>query len=231
MASDEIGSPAMRTLERVTFGKMQNPVRGFLHGAAAIAAVVGGIALALRTDSWPSRLAVLAFGLSMVALYTTSSLYHSIPWRTVWKQRMRRMDHAMIFVLIAGTYTPVAAFALHDPWRWLTLVGVWLVAIVGIAQQGFFPRDTNTSGIAMMVSLGWTAVAVLVPVARNAGMGAVAFLAAGGLLYTIGTVIVVTGRPRLWPRVFSSHEVFHILVVTASALHFTATWRYLVPIA
>lgn len=219
------------TPDRMTLGKMQNPVRGFLHGSAAVAAVVGGLFLIFQADTWPSRIALAAFALGMVALYTTSSLYHSIPWREVWKKRMRRVDHAMIFVLIAGTYTPAAAFTLDGPWKWITLIAVWTVALVGIGQQGFFPTEQNTFGIALMTTLGWTAVALMVPVAKTAGAGAVVLLAAGGILYTIGMVIVVTGRPKLWPRVFSSHEVFHVLVVVASALHFTATWRYLVPVA
>ncbi len=215
---------------RATLGKMQNPVRGFLHGGAAIAAVIGGISLFIRASTWASRTAVVVFALGMVALYTTSSLYHSIPWREVWKKRMQRVDHAMIFVLIAGSYTPAATYALDGAWRWGTLAAVWGVALIGIAQQGFFPTDRNTFGIALMTTLGWAAVALMVPVARAAGVGAVVLLAAGGLLYTVGMVIVVTGRPRLWPRVFSAHEVFHVLVVTASGLHFTATWRYLVPV-
>lgn len=215
--------------ERATLGKMQNPVRGFLHGSAAVAAVIGGVLLIFRASTGASRIAVMVFALAMVALYTTSSLYHSIPWRQVWKQRMQRVDHAMIFVLIAGSYTPAATYALDGAWRWGTLIAVWAVALVGIGQQWLFPTDRNTFGIALMTTLGWAAVALMVPVARAAGVGAVVLLAAGGLLYTVGMVIVVTGRPRLWPRVFSSHEVFHVMVVAASILHFTATWRYLVP--
>lgn len=218
------------TEPRLTLGKMQNPVRGFLHGTAAVASVAGGIALIVRAGSWPARIAVTVFALGLVALYTTSSLYHSIPWREVWKRRMQRVDHSMIFVLIAASYTPVAAFALEGRLRAVTLVAVWVIAIVGIGQQGFFPREHNTFGIALMTTLGWGALAVMVPVARNAGTGAVVLLAAGGLLYTVGMVFLVTGWPKLWPRIFSAHEVFHVMVVTASCLHFVATWRYLVPV-
>jgi hemolysin III len=221
----------MNPPDRATLGKMQNPVRGLLHGSAAVAAVFGGYLLILRADTWPSRIALMIFVLGMVALYTTSSLYHSIPWRERWKKRMQRVDHAMIFVLIAGTYTPAAAFTLDGLWRSVTLTAVWAVALVGIGQQSFFPKERNTFGIALMTALGWTAVALMVPIARSAGVGAVVLVAAGGILYTVGMVIVVTGRPKLWPRVFSAHEVFHVLVVAASALHFTATWRYLVPVA
>lgn len=219
----------MSRLDRATLGKMQNPVRGFLHGGAAVAAVIGGVLLVFRANGWPGRIALIVFAAGLVALYTTSSLYHSIPWRELWKKRMQRLDHSMIFVLIAASYTPAATFALDGIWRWGTLGLVWTVALVGIGQQGFFPRERNTFGIALMTVLGWAAVALMIPVARSAGVGAVALLTAGGILYTVGMVIVVTGRPRLWPRVFSAHEVFHVLVVAASALHFTATWRYLIP--
>jgi len=219
------------TTDRVTLGRMQNPVRGFLHGGAALLAMAGTVLLLVRAPSWQSRFALAAFGFGLVALYTTSSLYHSIPWRHAWKGRMQRMDHSMIFVLIAGTYTPVSAIALDGPLATVSLVGAWTIALVGIAQQVLFPRDRNTFGIAMMTTLGWLALFIMWPFASRVGVAAVAWFAAGGILYTVGMVMLVTGRPRLWPRVFSYHEAFHVLVVTASALHFAATWRYVVPLA
>ena len=112
----------MTPTNRTTLGKMQNPVRGLLHGSAAVAAVVGGLLLILQADTWPSRIALLVFVLAMVALYTTSSLYHSIPWRELWKQRMQRIDHAMIFVLIAGTHTPVQGLYFRGYGRWAVLL-------------------------------------------------------------------------------------------------------------
>ena len=209
---------------------MQNPIRGLLHGTAAILSLVGGALLVLRATSWPGRIAVLVFGFGMVALYTTSSLYHSIPWRQRWKKRMQRLDHSMIFVLIAASYTPVAMFALDGWLRIAAVVIPWAVAAIGISQQAFFPTDRNTFGIALMTSVGWIAIVLMWPIAQAAGGAAVALIAASGVTYTIGMVMLVTNRPRLWPRVFSYHEAFHVLVVTASALHFAATWRYLVPL-
>lgn len=216
---------------RATLGKMQNPVRGILHGTAAVAAAVGAVALWLRAPSWPSRVALVVFGLGLIALYTTSSLYHSVPWRGVWKGRMQRLDHAMIFVLIAASYTPVAAIALDGAWRWGTLAFVWIIAVIGVGQQALFPREQNTFGIALMTTMGWAAVAIVFPFGQAAGATAVWLLALGGVLYTGGMVMMVTGRPRLWPRVFSAHELFHVCVVVASILHFTVTWRYVIPLA
>ena len=216
---------------RITLGKMQNPVRGFLHGAAAIAALAGSVALVMRIPTLGGRIAASIFGLSMVALYTTSSLYHSIPWRERWKGRMQRLDHSMIFVLIAGTYTPIAWIALDGWLRALTLLVVWTIALVGIAQQSFFPRLENTFGIALMTTMGWLAVFIMIPFFRRAGAGAAVLMALGGVLYTVGMVFLVTNKPRLWPRVFSYHELFHVMVVAATSLHFAATWRYVAPLA
>ena len=216
---------------RLTLGKMQNPVRGFLHGTAATASLVGTGFLVGRAPAWPSRIALLVFGLGLAALYTTSSVYHSVPWREPWRRRMQRLDHSMIFVLIAATYTPIAVIVLDGMWRWGTLTIVWGLTVVGIGQHILYPRPEQNFSIALATSMGWVAGVAAVPLARRAGLGAVALAALGGILYTMGMVFLVTNRPRLWPRVFSYHELFHVLVVAASVVHFTMTWRYVVPLA
>jgi hemolysin III len=215
--------------ERMTLGKMQNPVRGFLHGGAALAALIGTIVLIVRANGWGSRIALMVFGLGLMALYTTSSLYHSIPWRELWKRRMQRLDHSMIFVLIAATFTPFAVVFLGGWVRILALAICWGIAAIGISQYAFFPRETYGASVALMVTMGWLSMPAMIPIAQKAGVGAVAFLAAGGILYTVGMIILVTNRPKLWPRIFSYHELFHVFVVAASALHFTATYRYVLP--
>lgn len=217
--------------DRLTLGRMQNPVRGFLHGSAAVAAVAGGIWLIATSESPLAVVATAVFAAGMVSLFTTSSLYHSFPWRDVWKARMQRLDHSMIFVLIAATWTPVALLGLQGWLRWATLVGAWVIALVGIGQQAFFPRENKVFGVALMTTLGWLAVLVMFPLAQNAGLAAVAWLGVGGIAYTVGLVFLATGRPRLWPRVFSYHEVFHVLVVAGCAAHFVATKFYLLPLA
>lgn len=216
---------------RITLGKMQNPVRGILHGTAAVAALAGSIALVMRIPTLGGRIAAAVFGLAMVALYTTSSLYHSIPWQERWKRRMQRLDHSMIFVLIAGTYTPIAWIALNGWLRGVTLAVVWTIALVGIGQQIFFARERSSFAIALMTTMGWLAVFIMIPFFRRAGAGATTLMALGGVLYTVGMVFLVTNKPRLWPRIFSYHELFHVMVVTATSLHFVATWRYVVPLA
>ena len=216
---------------RWTLGRMQNPVRGFLHGSAAVAGFVGTIFLLFQAPNWPVRTAVLVFGLAMMALYTTSSLYHSIPWRERWKKRMQRMDHSMIYVLIAGTYTPVAAIVLDPPWNWIVLALVWGITIGGVVQKGLFPKVPGWISVMMSTILGWLGVFFFWPMIQRLGWLPVGLVLAGGLLYTVGMVFLVTNRPRLWPRVFSYHELFHIMVVSATSLHFLVIWRYVVPLA
>jgi hemolysin III len=216
---------------RITLGKMQNPVRGFLHGSAAVASLIGTVVLLLRAETWPARLAAVVFGLGLLSLYTTSSLYHSIPWRRVWKRRMQRLDHSMIFVLIAATYTPIGVLVLSGLWRWIAMAMAWGIAIVGILHRSFSSMERHAFSFTLMLVLGWLSLPIMVPLARRAGGAAVTLMAVGGLLYTVGMVFKVTHWPRLWPRIFSAHELFHVFVVTASVVHWTATYRYVLRVA
>ena len=216
---------------RLTLGKMQNPVRGILHGSAALLAVVGTVILLRRVDSWGARVSLLVFGMGMFGLYVTSSLYHSIPWQERWKKRMQRVDHSMIFVLIAASYTPMAAIVLDGAWRWGTLIGAWGITAIGIGQHVFFPREEQTFSVALTTTLGWLGIFIMIPFAQRAGVAPVVMAGIGGVLYTIGMVFLVTNRPRLWPRVFSYHEVFHVLVIAGSIVHWAMTLRYVTPLA
>jgi len=217
-------------VERLTLGKMQNPVRGLLHGTAAVASVVGAIFLWGRCDgNLPRQLVLLVFGLSLVGLYTGSSLYHSVPWQRVWKQRMQRVDHVMIYILVAGTCTPIAAIVLDGWLRWAALGTAWGIALVGILQKVFVPKVGDWFSITLQTTQGWVALPLFVPLAQRLPFPALLLTGLGGVLYTVGMVCLVTGRPRLWPRVFSHHEVFHICVVAGSAAHYAMTFLYVAP--
>ena len=209
---------------------MQNPVRGLLHGTAAVASAIGMLVLMLRAGSWPGRLAFAVFGLGLVGLFTTSTLYHSVPWREKWTRRMQALDQSMIFVLIAATYTPIAVVVLGQVLGWVTIAVVWTIALFGIGLIAVTAPEKRGRAIALMMVLGWLSLPLMVPVAARVGLPAVVLLALGGIMYTLGMVSLVTGRPRLWPRVFSAHEVFHVLVVAAAALHFTVAYRYVLPL-
>mgnify|MGYP001820260617 FL=1 len=218
-------------MERITLGRMQNPVRGFLHGTAAVFSVAALVVLVVRTfDNRSSMWSMVFFGASLILLYTTSSLYHSVPWNSTWKKRMQRLDHSMIFLLIAGTFTPIAYNVLDGRWRTVTLAVVWGIAIVGIGQKIILPRIRTWFSVTLQVAMGWFAVVPIAQIAKRLPETALVFLFLGGLSYTIGMVIYATGRPRLFPRVFSAHEVFHILVVLGSLAHFLVVYLWVVPL-
>lgn len=214
----------------MTIGKMENPVRGFLHGSAAIAALVGTIALVSHANTVNAAVGGLIFGLGLFAVYLTSSLYHSVPWAPLNKRRMQRADHAMVFILIAGTYTPVALLALDGIVQWITLMGAWMIAAIGIGQHILFPRADQRYSIVLASVMGWLALGIVYPMAQAAGAAAVGLMALGGVFYFGGMLMMVSGRPRLWPSVFSAHELFHVFTIVAGILHFVATYRYFVPL-
>lgn len=210
---------------------MQNPIRGFLHGGAAIASLIGLIVLVINTwDIANARLGALIFGLSLILMYTTSSLYHSIPWSGVWKLRMQRLDHSMIFLVVAGTFTPVAIASLEGTNLAIALGTVWGLATLGIVLKTFLTSAATWLSVTIQLAMGWSAVFWGPEFYRQLGAGAVILLALGGLCYTVGVVIFLSKRPKLFPRIFSYHELFHVLVVTASALHFVAILVYAIPV-
>ena len=210
---------------------MHHPVRGFLHGGAAIVSLAGLVTLVVKT-AWdtPRMLSMAVFGSAMVALYVTSSLYHSVPWKERWKRRMQRFDHSMIYLLVAGTYTPIAFNVLTDEWKWITLAVVWSIAVIGILQKMLFPRIRNWLSITLYMVMGWFAVIPVRELFDRLSFPAMVLLILGGFFYTVGMILVVTKRPKLFPNVFSYHEVFHVLVISGSTAHFLMILCYVTPI-
>ena len=209
---------------------MQNPVRGFLHGGAALASLAG-MAL-LMNRAWGRTTAIvgaLVFGLASLAMYTVSSLYHSIPWSERWKVRLQRLDHSMIYLMVAGTITPIAIAALDGASLAIGLGLVWFIALTGILLKTFMPSVKTWLSVTLQLSMGWVAVFWMPRIVDTLGFGAVALILTGGLFYTVGAVIFMTKRPRLLPRHFSYHELFHVMVVAASVFHFMAILIYAIP--
>jgi hemolysin III len=226
------GRDHLHHIKPLTLGKMQNPVRGFLHGTAAVVSVVGAVSLWLRSSGDLSRqMALLIFGVSLVALYTVSSLYHSVPWCRVWKERMQRLDHCMIYILIAGTYSPISLIVLDGWLRSATLATVWGIALIGIVQKALLPRVGDWFSITMSTAQGWLGLLLIVPLAQRLPWPGFLLLVVGGILYTTGLVSLITLRPRLWPRVFSHHELFHLFVVAGSGTHYAMMFWYVAPLA
>ena len=217
-------------MNRLTLGKMQNPIRGFLHGGAAVATLVGLILLVIR--AWGSAAGIvgaLVFGLALLVMYTVSSLYHSIPWGNDWKVRLQRIDHSMIYLVVAGTFTPIAIAALDGVALGVGLGLLWGIAITGVFLKSLLPSVKTWLSVTLQLAMGWIAIVWIPRIVDELGVGAVVLILLGGLCYTVGAVIFLTKWPRLLPRSFSYHELFHVLVVTASILHFMAIWIYAIP--
>jgi len=226
--AERIAMSASSPTDRVTLGRMQNPVRGTLNATAAAASLIGICVLWSRGAADPSRrLPLLVFGVSLFALYTVSALYHSVPWRTAWKRRMQRLDHSMIYLVVAGTYTPIAGIMPSGWPRSGILAMVWGIAAVGIALKVLLPQLGGSLSIALQMIQGWLGPFVARPLAQVLPTEALLLIAFGGILYTVGVVLFVTQRPRLWPRVFSYHEVFHLFVVSASIVHYAAILHFI----
>lgn len=196
-------------------------LRGVSHLVAFFVALVAGPALVLAATSDLARWTTSVYAVSLVALFGCSALLHRGHWSDRTRPWFRRLDHSMIFVFIAGTYTPVSALSLDGDVARLILTAVWLGALAGVGVTVFWidsPRWV-TSGCYIVV--GWIAVLAIPALWSAVGPGRFALLAGGGVLYTIGAVVYARKRPDPIPAVFGYHEVFHALVIAAVLCHYT----------
>lgn len=217
-------------MERLTLGRMQNPIRGLLHGGAALASLVGLVLLLSRArGSIVAIIGAAIFGVALLVMYSVSSLYHSVPWSVTWKTRLQRLDHSMIYLVVAGTFTPIALASLHGTTLVAGLGLIWGLAITGILLKMLHPSVKTWLSVTLQMVMGWLAVMFLPSMVVALGFDAVALIVVGGLCYTAGVIIFTTKRPKLFPRAFSYHELFHVLVVTASVFHFLAVFSYAIP--
>jgi hemolysin III len=170
------------------------------------------------------------YAASLVALFGVSALYHRINWRSVSARRwMRRLDHSMIFVLIAGTYTPFALLALHGPLALAILIAVWAGALSGVLFKLVWINAPKWLVVVVYIALGWVAVTAVPQLLAAIGVGGLTLLGLGGLLYTLGAVIYAVKRPDPVPAVFGYHEVFHLLVIVAAALQYAVIAFWVLP--
>jgi hemolysin III len=196
-------------------------LRGVLHQWACAASVVVGVLVVAFADGGEERMAAAVYTASVTGLFGASALYHRVTWKRPSVRRwMRRLDHAMIFVLIAGTYTPFALLAFEDGVGRTLLVSVWIGAAGGVALKLLWIDAPKWLGVLVYVGLGWLAVWTFPALADALGVVPTVLVGLGGLLYTTGAVIYATRRPDPVPLVFGYHEVFHLLVVIAAALQY-----------
>jgi len=213
----------LRALERPLF-------RGVLHQIAFFVSLVAGVALLVAAPTPRALVGVAVYAASLSALLGTSALYHRVTWSVPARRWMGRLDHSMINVLIAGTFTPFGLVIVSGELAEILLWAMWTGALLGIALHLFWFDAPHWLSATLYVVLGWAAVAATPQVLDRAGWTVTVLLVAGGVLYTVGALVYATRRPDPVPASFGYHEVFHTLVVAGAALHFGAVALAVLPL-
>jgi hemolysin III len=202
--------------------------RGWIHLVSAVVAAIAGASLI--GVSWPlaglkAGLATFIYTAAVVGMFTVSATYHRVHWKTaearIW---MKRLDHSMIFVLIAGTYTPFALLAMPQKQGTVVLYIVWGGALAGVLLKMCWPTAPRWVGVPLYLILGWVAAFYIAVILHHAGVAAMVLLAVGGALYSIGGILYALRWPDPWPSTFGYHEFFHACTAVAAICHYVAIW-------
>ena len=208
-------------------------LRGYLHAAAAVAALAGTVLLCLLTrHDLPKLISLLIYGATSVFLFGWSALYHIGKWSASRRATFRLVDHANIFILIAGTYTPIVFNVMSGWWRTSILSLIWVLAVLGILMTLVIIPSLHLSrriSAIMYVAMGWVVIAAIPEIVAQVGIPGLLLLILAGVLYTLGAVAYALRKPTLWSRVFSYHEVFHLFTILANGAFFTFMLLYVVP--
>jgi hemolysin III len=204
-------------------------LRGVFHQYAFFVSLASGTLLVLLAATTKASVAVAIYAASVSALFGVSALYHRITWTTAARRRMRRLDHSMIFLLIAGTYTPVGLLVLQGRLATVVLAVVWGGAMAGIVLELVWTRAPRWLGGTVYLALGWVAVVAMPQLFARLGVTGGLLLVAGGLAYSVGVAVYALRRPDPVPAMFGYHEVFHLLVIAGVATHFLAISLFALP--
>jgi hemolysin III len=197
-------------------------MRGRLHEIAFFVSLPAGIALVALADTGKARLAAAVFAVGLAGVFGASAAYHRVAWSVPARNRMKRLDHSMIFILIAGTYTPLCLLALSGAWSVVTLATVWAGAITGIVL-----KQVNIDGLRRLcgflyIALGWASIVALPQMFHVMSLTGSVLVVAGGLLYTLGAIVFAVKRPDPNPAIFGYHEIWHAFTAGAGACHYAA---------
>jgi hemolysin III len=233
---------ALRVTGRLLFGKVtadtqgqtllprpKPRLRGVLHEWGFYVTIPLGVALGLVADTPRARVAAAVFAGSVVAMFGASALYHRVTWSVKWRRRLRKLDHAGIYGLIAGTYTPFGLLVLDGAWRITVLGIVWVGALTSILLKFVWADAPKWLSALSGIGLGWVGVVVYPQILDRTGVGAAVLVLLGGLCYTLGAVIYARRRPDPFPIVFGYHEIFHALVFAAVGLQYGAVAFFVLP--
>lgn len=209
---------------------VKNPFSGFSHLFGAVLSAIGLVVLVITASGREDIYHVVSFavyGVSMVLLYTASSVYHLVVSGENGTRVLKTLDHVMIYLLIAGTYTPYCLVPLRGPWGWSILGVVWGMAILGIFFKLFFLKAPRWVSTGIYLVMGWVCVVALYPMIKTIPAGGMYTLALGGIFYSAGAVIYARKKPDPFPGVFGFHEIWHLFVLAGSISHFISIYRYI----
>jgi hemolysin III len=202
-------------------------MRGWLHFYAAAVSLVTGTALVAVSSSLRGERAALAtaiYAVTVTMLFGTSALYHRRTWGARGATVMKRLDHSMIFVFIAGSYTPFAILTLPDPFSIAVLAVVWTGALGGVVLKMIWPTAPRGLSVPLYIALGWVAVFVIPQLLHNFGVATLVLIAVGGACYTVGALSYGFKRPNPFPATFGYHEIFHSYTLLGALCHYVAVW-------
>ncbi|MDY0059182.1 MAG: hemolysin III family protein [Myxococcota bacterium] len=217
----------------IALSRLREPVNGLTHLLGFVLAIAGHTVLVTLAAQHATSRHVVAFavyGATLMGLYLASSLYHLLPLTEVGVRRLKRLDHIMVFMLIAGTYTPICLLALGGAWGWSLFGVVWGLAVAGTAFKLCWLGAPRRLVTGIYIAMGWVVLVAIVPLVGALPPGGLLWLALGGLCYTGGAVIYARRRPDPWPGRFGFHEIWHLFVLAGSACHFWMMLGYVLPL-
>lgn len=210
--------------------KVKDPISALTHFIGFLAVIPIFIMLMLRAKAEASELHMIGFavfGISLLMLYGASTIYHTFELPPEKTNLLRRIDHMMIFVLIAGTYTPICLVSLHGTWGWTLLVAIWAFALFGLLLKIFWMGAPRWLSTLIYVVMGWLAVFAFVPLEKAVSWKGIGMLLAGGIAYTVGAVIYGLKKPNIsMLKNFGFHEIFHVFVLVGSGIHIAFMFQY-----
>lgn len=213
------------------FNHLKEPFCSVSHGAGIVFSTAALIILLVLSAGKPLHLLAFSiYGISLMTLYAASTLYHSLRVSPKVEKRLARFDYCAIYLLIAGSYTPVCLLVLNNVWGWGLLGAVWGLALMGISGCIFWKNNPDWLRMTLYLVMGWLVVIAMAPLRQALPGAALQWLIAGGLAYSAGAVILAIDRPHLWPGKFSAHDLWHLFVLAGSSCHFVMMLRFIAPL-
>jgi len=210
--------------------KLREPVNGLTHFFAAIVAAIGLIALVII--GWKSvikEISLSIYGITLILLFAASATYHMVKAKPRIIESLRKFDHSAIYLLIAGTYTPICMIMFSGFWKWGLLALIWVLAVIGVALEVILIKAPRWLRVGVYIMMGWICIAAIGEMLKVMPIGALMWLFAGGVIYTLGAVVYATKKLDFFPGKFGFHEVWHIFVILAALAHFITIAVYVAP--